>query len=524
MKRNALLYSGSLLFLLCACKKPITNSGMVTPTGDLKSVISRASIDNYITNSIKSKGDFKWAEASDEQVWSALSQSDKVLSVGYKPAGWAAADVYTNIHTINVQSKAWQEAKDAVLQLIWEEERKAQPNLKIEKLEVWPEKYLPVMCVQVQSLSTISKLRQSNLVRYAEPIGYNYKAEDQVKETGDKLKSTLGCTGALAHFGNLLLNNDYSVISPLAKVSWNYSHHRIEQSWPVSSGKGIKVMVVDTGCSLNQEGLNGSFNQGASYGRTMEHLVTLPRDILMGVVPYGPQETPQDMCGHGTTMAGVIGAPRGTRGGACGIAYNCDLVTVRASADVILDESREKKGVADAFDIAANRDDIKIISMSMGYPFYISQVADAVQNAINRGKLVFCAAGTSNEWTNWLWVAFPASMPDVNAVTGIKDNLRERCSVCHEGDKVGFVVVMEKGATGLHVLSLAMNGENPSIVGGSSVATASMAGMAAMVWSRYPKKSASEIVDILKASAVNPDHNSNWGAGIVKMDKALGID
>ena len=523
MKKINLLYSISLLLLVCACKKQQTESETKMLVKNEKGMVTKASIDSYITSTMKANNDFKWAYANDEIVWSALNQSDKILSIGYKPASWTSGDVTTNIQTIDIQSQQWQEVKKQILQLVWEEEQKSRPNLKIEDLEVWPEKYSPVVCVLAQNLSTIKKLRKSPLVRYVEPIGYHYTAESQ-NNGGNALQSIIGfgCSGAPAYSGDLLPGIDYNLISPSAKASWNYNYHNIPSGWDVSSGKGIKIMVVDTGCSLSQENLNGSFNQGESFGRTVEHLVTLPKTTFLGY-PYGSNETPQDICGHGTVMSGVVAGPRGIDGSACGVAYNCDLVTVRAAGDAILAESREAKGVADAFNIAANRDDIKIISMSMGYPFYISQVADAVKNAADHGKLIFCAGGTSSRWTNWGWVAFPATMSEVSAVTGIQDNLKVRCDICHEGPQVDFVVVMEKSSNKLEALSLAMSGNHPSIVGGSSVATASMAGMAAMVWSKFPAKSAADILGILKASSVNPDNNPNWGVGLLKVDKALGV-
>ena len=93
---------------------------------------------------------------------------------------------------------------------------------------------------------------------------------------------------------------------------------------------------------------------------------------------------------------------------------------------------------------------------------------------------MFCAGGTSFDWTaGWTGVIFPASMPEVNAVTGIKDNLTTRCDACHIGSEIDFVAVMEKASTLRNPLTLPMTGDLPSTVGGSSVATASTAGMAA---------------------------------------------
>jgi hypothetical protein len=136
---------------------------------------------------------------------------------------------------------------------------------------------------------------------------------------------------------------DYSLISPGAKTSWNHPYHRIAQAWSRCTGAGIKVMIIDTGIDSNQPNLGTVFNQGDSQGRTVEKLVTLPRATFLGF-PTGPNETPEDGCGHGTVMSGVLVSPRGTNGNAAGIAHNSSLVMVRGTADVFLNESREVKG------------------------------------------------------------------------------------------------------------------------------------------------------------------------------------
>src|SRR5699024_4537906 len=138
-------------------------------------------------------------------------------------------------------------------------------------------------------------------------------------------------------------------------------------------------------------------------------------------------ETPNDGCGHGTSMAGAAAAPRGTDGASVGIAYNANLITVRAAEDVFLDASREVKGVSDAYILAGNRADVRIISMSMGRLTNSSQMLDAIRYAYGRGKLIFCAAGTSFDWSAGIvGVIYPASLPEAVAVTGVKDNLTTR--------------------------------------------------------------------------------------------------
>jgi hypothetical protein len=498
---------------LCACTGENTTNEALSPNPT--SPISHSELDQTIFKSLQNTGKFEWSSVSNAMVWSALTQSDKVLSVGYKPEN--EGDINSKIHLIDINATEWKNAREKVLDIVFEEESKTNPSLKRSELEIFEEKTLPVIDLKVSNLSTIERLRKSNLVRYAEPMGY------EVRSTGDsksKVNSDSGCDSNTPETG--LSGADYTTITPNAKASWNYAFHNVTQAWAKSTGAGAKLVIIDTGSSYAQENLGSAFNQGSSSGRTIEKLVTLPRDTFWGI-PIGSVETPDDGCGHGTSMQGAAVAPRGTDGNTAGIAYNANLISIRAAKDVFLNESRENKGVADAFTLAGNRADVRVISMSMGNIISSSQVADAVRYAYGKGKLIFCAAGTSFGWTaGWAGVIFPANMAEAVAVTGIKDNLTQRCDACHEGSDVDFVVVMEKASGGRKPLSLAMSGDTPSTVGGSSVATASTAAMASLIFSKYPSWTRSQVFDRMKQNAsYYPSRNGNFGWGRVNIDNAL---
>lgn len=118
---------------------------------------------------------------------------------------------------------------------------------------------------------------------------------------------------------------------------------------------------------------------------------------------------------------------------------------------------------------------------------------------------------------------FPAWKPEVQAVTGVKDLTNDvACDDCHKGSEVDFVVVMERSTTSRHVLTLPTENSNtPATVGGSSASTSSMAGMAALVWSRFPPLTRDQVVSKLASSAsYYPSRNSNFGWGRVNVDAA----
>jgi hypothetical protein len=68
-------------------------------------------------------------------------------------------------------------------------------------------------------------------------------------------------------------------------------------------------------------------------------------------------------------MSGLAGAPRTNDGSTVGVAYKANLYTYRATSDVIINASKEKKGVKNSLVDAANRSNVKVISMSIGDVF-----------------------------------------------------------------------------------------------------------------------------------------------------------
>jgi len=505
--------------IFISCKKNI-----VEPTPLIFHVVSSQTIDDLIYKSTMTYGNFDWNMVEDNIVWSALVHSDYMMSIGFNPSGYFFDD--EKIHEIKIQESIWQKAKQELLNEILRLEKELDSSVTLKKIVPWEEHSLPLVNVLIRNPKTISWLKKSVLVRYAEPMGYeprNIIINEMKKEKTiyNAIAGSSGCDQNNAEIG-LMANSDYINVLPSAKQSWNYQYHNIPKAWTKTTGAGVKVFFIDTGCEFDQENLGTSFNQGYSARRTIEKIVTLPRSTFLGI-NTGPIETADDGCGHGTSMAGACAAPRGVDGNTVGVAYNCHMVTCRAAEDVFIEDSRESKGVADAFTNAANRTDVKIISMSLGRVTTSSQIKDAIAFAYGKGKLIFCAAGTSFSWTSgWYGVIFPATLPQVNAVTGVYENdFNTSCASCHDGAETDFTVVMEKSTNAKFPLSLAMQGNIPSIVGGSSVATATASGIAALVWSKFPTLSRDAILNKLIQSSSNyPIKNAQLGWGNINADLA----
>lgn len=478
--------------------------------------LSTGEIDEIVMSTLRENGTFKWDMVSDEVAWSALVQSDSLLSIGYKPA--AEKDINDRMHLINLDDPQWRTARLNVMKKIVELQNDTE-NLQItlDDLEVWVSDRLPYIQIKTGNFEVFKAVRAMPEIRYAEPMGYGRTlTPDPAYE-----RNGSGC-------GQTALPNlpagDYSTYGNNGILPWNYNTINVQNAWQQAQGDNITIGLIDTGVSDDQDNLGSKFATGNSTGRYIEKHSTFVTCTGWWWWKSCTNDGPNDQCGHGTGMASFMSAPLGTNSQSMmGVAYKSNLIAYRATGDVVINSSNERQGVSDALYELGWRNDVDIISMSIGDLFSNGQVADAVVYAYNKGKLIFAAAGTSTWFTNWAGVIFPANMSQCVAVTGVTDhptNLVE-CGNCHYGSKVEFSIVMQRhGDSDRTSLTLANTHDTPTndhrYSGGSSCATATTAGIAAVVWSKNPGQSRSAVLNKLKqASSEYPNKDSDFGWGVI---------
>jgi len=516
MKTNW-LFAVAGLFMLASCGKELSENwddkydyelkfGEIE-TLDGREPLSKQKINDVVLKSLQERNEFRWDYVDAYTIWSAANQSDSLISIGYQPAGYQNLDA--NIHQINVKDKEWAEVYDALTKYILKE-LSSQRGVEVQKEDVFAFgfKPLPYFNVKLADYEIIAKLRTLKEVRYVEPMSYGTELNDTQK--------ALGC-------GNggpgSVPSSDYSVVSPNAKVSWNYEDHNVEEAWALSQGDNITIGVIDTGISPSQSKLNSQFSSGESTGRYREKYGFFESCWWW----WCSNDGPNDDCGHGTGMSGTATAPRTSAGSTTGVAYKSNLISCRGTDDVVINSGNEKDGVSDSFYFLGNRGDVDIISMSLGDVFYSGQVADAVNFAHNKGKMIFCAAGTSLSWTSWWGVIFPANLSNTVAVTGVRTGApMQRCNNCHDGSAVDFVVTMQdRNNTNRTAITLADYGNTPRYTGGSSVATATTAGIAALVWAENPSLSREEVMNTLIDASEFSSRDNNFGWGRIDAFEAV---
>ena len=446
---------------------------MAVPQGEQ---MAREEVDRIVLDQLRAHDGFDWSMVDLRTRWSATRINDTHVAIGYQPA--SATEVDEHLHEIDIRSTAWRSVHDALLDLIVRttNEGRSVP-VQLTDILIEDDAQLPVLVVKNMDVDLFTKLYNLKNVRYIEPLGYWPLA-------GEVERSTSGCGSS-----GSASNADISTITPNARLPWNFNNHTIPAAWDNAQGQGITIGVIDAGISSSQPLLGSNFNSGAS---------NVGRSISTGYT-YG--SSAYTSCSHGTSMTGLAAGPRNDVGASTGVGYKSSLHFIRGCEDVVLDKSSELTGVKNALVQMGNNNAVQVVSMSVGTPFSSGVLTDGVNYAYGKGKLLMAAAGTSFSWLSWWGVVYPAALTKCVAVTGVKEN-GAKCASCHDGSQVDLTICMERNASSSrNSASLAPSGNTPTYIGGSSAATATAAGIAALVWSVQPSATREQVLQCLTSTA-----------------------
>ena len=532
-----------IIFTLFACEKDLLDAQTQQISSKTDSLMYSIAEIDAIFAAKNYRVDWK-TERDAKFIYSIAMHTDSMIAIGYKPTNMG--NLSEVIHTLDLSAAPWANIEQMIIDSVVTIEQQNRANI-VSK----PSLRLPALIVKVSSIETVQYLTSLHEADFLEPMNdYFYERGEMLLYGGEQ--DMLGFTGCGCNTPAPYHPDDASTVAPSCVRPWNYEYHHInEEIWAISSGGGIGVAVIDSGVSDDQENLDdesgGTFNSGYSEDRFQDEFNYLPYRLVIetpsisppNLLPsireeHDPNLTAHDRCGHGTRMAGLVGAPRGEDGNAVGVAYNCNLVCFRAVHNPIINTTAEKIGVTQSLVHIASDPDIHIVSMSIGQsPLGAASplIGYALDFAYNSGKMLICAAGSGGAINN---IVFPASHTKTIAVTGIKTPINismpltlsdDPCNICFYNELVDFVVIMQRVLDNSRTtLALTCDGDIPSYSTGSSCATATFSGMAALLWSHMGANATREEVLIkLQESASNPagDH-TNFGYGWVDVQKALG--
>jgi subtilisin family serine protease/subtilase family serine protease len=269
------------------------------------------------------------------------------------------------------------------------------------------------------------------------------------------------------------------------------------EAWPLATGTGVTVAVIDTGIDYTHPDLAPNYAGGVDY--------------------TSDDGDPMDDQGHGTHVAGTIAAamnnPTGNPAeeeGVVGVAPNA-----RIRAYKVCDASGNCDDFAVELAITqAVLDGARVINMSFGGADYSQSLNDVVQAAWNAG--VVLVAGAGNDGTTALF--YPAALDNVVSVAAF-DAAGQRASFSNYGSWVdvsapGDVIMSTYPMSTCDVSSMPGQFGCYTWLSGTSMATPHVSGAAALIWSRGDVTSSQQVVDILLNSAdpagVDPVRFDTW--------------
>ncbi|WP_344442454.1 S8 family serine peptidase [Streptomyces kunmingensis] len=274
---------------------------------------------------------------------------------------------------------------------------------------------------------------------------------------------------------------------------------RAEQMWKVSTGKDVKVAVIDTGVNANTSSLKGQ----------------VLADEVTGDVAY---HATRDYKGHGTTIAEMI-AGTGSGGGIQGIAPGAKILPYRILLDSLKDKAERAHTPADYKAVRAAADsDAKIINMSFGSEYSDPELRAAIKYASSKGKLLFAAVGNEAKKNNP--VEYPAAYPGVVGVASLGES-GEVGEFSQHGDYIDL------SAPGLDLPYWCDEGFKSYCTSGAgtSFSSAYASASAALIWSAHPDWTANQVLRVLIETAARDwpkNKPSNYlGYGVVRASQNL---
>jgi type VII secretion-associated serine protease mycosin len=266
---------------------------------------------------------------------------------------------------------------------------------------------------------------------------------------------------------------------------WVLTELNVQPVWRVTQGQGVVVAVIDSGVKADVSDLAGSVRAGPD----LTGAPTPPANPAWGV--------------HGTWMASLI-AGHGHSGGSgiIGVAPRSTVLSIRVITDpndpgyTAYEHQPASKGQAELATAIryAVQHGADVISMSLGYTLESRAVRAALQYAYGKNVVVVASAGNSGttagaEGAGHAPYSFPANYPGVLAVAAV-NGAGQVARFSSENFSV------QVAAPGYRVPAQGRDG-GYWYVSGTSPACALTAGVVALIKSRYPRLTDSQVISAI---------------------------
>ncbi|MEK6705538.1 MAG: S8 family peptidase [Bdellovibrionota bacterium] len=262
------------------------------------------------------------------------------------------------------------------------------------------------------------------------------------------------------------------------------SHISAIDAWTIEEGsRSVIVSVIDTGVDPTHQDLNKNIWRDSKK-----------EAFVFGWNFVSNQPNPLDVHGHGTHVAGIIGAMGNPKSGVSGVAHNVSIMAVKYYSDAnpgSVNLANTVRAINYAVDNGA-----RIINYSGGGPEFSEEEYIAIKRAEARGVLVVAAAGNEHQDTdkkdNYY---YPAAYRLPNIISVAATDMNNNLLTSSNWGKTRVDVA----APGERIYSTLPSGRYGYMTG-TSQATAFVSGLAALLISKNTKLTPPEIRTIIMSS------------------------
>lgn len=248
---------------------------------------------------------------------------------------------------------------------------------------------------------------------------------------------------------------------------WAIEKIELNKLWKIITGtNSVKVGIIDSGIDGNHEDLDSNINSSLS-----ECFSSATNPLT-------------DLNGHGTHVAGIIGAEGNNNQGISGICWDVDLISLNISDQY---DYVDQDALADAVEYAT-LNSIPIINMSISGGIYDSDLEDAIDDY--PGLLVCCAGNEGLNLGNnvYHYLSYPSCFLSSNIISVGNSTIDDEIGT---NSNYGSLAV-DLFAPGTSIYSTIPNSDYIS-KSGTSMAAPMVAGVAALLLSINPNLSTNQL-------------------------------
>lgn len=297
----------------------------------------------------------------------------------------------------------------------------------------------------------------------------------------------------------------YSVLYGLTQTKTN-------EAWNLTTGSAsVVVAVIDTGVQYTHPDLaaNTWTNPSEIAGDSIDNDGNGYVDDVHGFDFVTADSDPSDQNGHGTHVAGTIGAVGNNSIGVVGVNHT---VSIQALRVLNASGSGFTSDIIEAVNYAA-ANGANVINMSLGGPGYSSVFEAAIRDAGTAGVLVVVAAGNESANNN-VTPSYPANYGLSNMISvAATDDEDQLASFSNYGAST-----VQLAAPGVSIASTYPT-SSYAYLSGTSMASPHVAGAAALIKAANPELNAASLRALILD---NGDPLGNL-AGVVSTGKRLNV-